>query len=136
MIEFSNFKKYDKKGNRLAIFARAIAQDKNKLYVTVITCSKKDTFIKNTSKEVYKKYIEGENNPIINNVVFHPNSYVIEIDNVATPKKCFLTHCYKEYCSLKDNVFSFKSPILDAKIGRGVKGSKNIIKVKLLSYGS
>jgi hypothetical protein len=106
---------YDKKGNRLAIFAEHLSNGNLRFFV--LTCSRKDRFKRKIAKEVYelfkkglpltrvevfRKYIHNGNGECIYNerkveTTYHPEIFEMEIitDN---PKRFFENYCESNYC--------------------------------------
>lgn len=106
MKYFSNLSKYDEIGRRLAIFAEVDDTSPTKLHIFILKCSKKDQFTKALAREVYEKYKETKTVLVVENngVYYHPNVITIDIDNPATPKKCFLEWCNKTFYSYRKDI--------------------------------
>lgn len=88
---YSNFQRFDSKGNRLSLFGR---EKDGMLEVFVLKCNKNDKFFKYVAKRVYKMHIAltpklswFEN--------YHPKIELIVIENGDTAK-----YTFKKYCEL------------------------------------
>ena len=117
MKYFSNLSKYDEKGKRLAIFAEVDDETPTKLHIFILKCSKKDQFTKALAREVYEKYKETRTVLVVENngIYYHPNVISINIDNPATPKKCFLEWCNSTFYSYRDYTTYIPSSIVSIK---------------------
>lgn len=97
---YSNLKKYNSKGQRLAIFGRSVSDDQ--IEVLILTCSKRDQFTKKTAKEVYDYYVKtGENTIDLHDTTYHPTVLTIPIRE-GKPKVSFLSWCKSQYYSMVD----------------------------------
>lgn len=114
---YSNFKKYDERGRRVAIFGWLYNEGKS-MGVTVITCSTEDQFCKKTAKEAYKDWMaclaEGQGGEYSGK--FHPlNGVVLEFDP-EKPLKSFIQWCNKHYYFKQMMVTApLSTPILSMK---------------------
>lgn len=86
---YSNFKCYDRKGRRVAVFGRQIA---NVVQIFELKCSKSDQFNKDTAKMAYLWF---ENNQKLES--FHPNVYNVVITGENKPLWTFNQHCKENY---------------------------------------
>lgn len=91
MKEFVNFKMYDKKGRKLAIFA-TVKEDNLEFFV--MTCSKQDVFSKDYARLIYKKFKDNDSN--LDNV--KPYTYEVKIEDINHTRNAFLKECDKSFC--------------------------------------
>lgn len=99
---YSNFKCYDSKGRRLAIFGR---QKANSIQIVEIKCSKDDQFHKSIAKRVYEEWLKKpltENHKGQVNIngfygTFHPEVYTIFIIEENKSLWTFNQHCKNNY---------------------------------------
>lgn len=91
---YSNFQRFDNKGNRLSLFGR---EKDGMLEVFVLKCSKNDRFFKNTAKSVYETWFDIDNEENWKKWLksFHPKIELIVIENGDTAK-----YTFKKYCEL------------------------------------
>lgn len=116
---YVTYKFYDERGRRLSIFALPIytigelesemPKDPNSLVITIIPCSKKDTFSKKVGTEefeIYKSVImQG----------FEGSSGVTELQIPIVdgkPKTTFLRWCEATYFKYQPTVFAVEAPAL------------------------
>lgn len=85
-IFFSNFRRYNAKGQRLAIFCRKVEAQKD-MEIFILRCSRKDIFSKKVAKDVYERYV---NTGVTAD--YHPQVFNLLIDN-NKPKYTFLRWC-------------------------------------------
>lgn len=98
---YSNFKKYDSKGRRVAIFGWRYNSGKERMKVTVFTCSLQDKFSKETAKRAWAEYdsiirdIQAEHMP----PKFHGETFTIPDDQYdpQKPLKSFIYWCNETY---------------------------------------
>lgn len=88
---YSNFQRFDNRGNRLSLFGR---EKDGMLEVFVLTCNKKDKYSKYLAKRVYKMYT-GEHTKLSWFKDYHPKIELIIIENGDTAK-----YTFKKYCEL------------------------------------
>ena len=91
---YSNFQRFDNKGNRLSIFGR---EKDGILEVFVLKANSKDKFSKNIAKSVYETWFDTDNGEdwkkLLNS--FHPKIELIVIENEDTGKYTFKKYCGK-----------------------------------------
>lgn len=132
--KFVHFRKRDKKGRRLAIFARAVSQigefDKeipppDSLEILVFTCSLDDQFSKKKGYELYDQF--GKNNPNV-----HPERFLIPIvDN--KPLKSFINWANDTFYTYTVLEVAATLPIIWRSVGDEIEayevGKTEVIKV-------
>lgn len=128
---YSNLKKYNQKGQRLALFGRIISTEggHQSLEVFKLTCSKKDPFYKRLAHSIYGVYLL-KGIEVLNATGFHPEVYAIPIADIDRPKWSFLSHCSSEYFHLKEWYFPFignNLPTVHIFAGQGSKYSNEIL---------
>jgi len=92
MEVYSNLKRYDEKGRRVAAFAQVKDE---KLEVFLLFCSKKDQFSKKTAKLVYEKFLSNkeafDGKCEHEKCIYHPEIKTVDILDASRPKWSFLT---------------------------------------------
>lgn len=101
-MHYSNLKKYNEKGQRLAIFAK---QNDDILNIFVLTCSKKDHFIKDTARRVYENYETG-----IGMEDYHPQ--IFSVPHNGKPKYTFLKWCNDNYYRQFNKIIPFRGQLM------------------------
>lgn len=103
---YANFRMRDSKGRRVSIFAQEF-QDKV-LRIFVLTCSKKDQFVKSIARKAYLSWLEGEKidiNPLVLDIAIHEHD---------GPVFTFNEWCKKNYKKVHENHISIVgSQIID-----------------------
>lgn len=101
---FVNFKKRDKKGRRLSIFAEIVF---NQLFILVFTCSPEDNFSRKTGYWLYERWKSGGDPDVAKPI----SKGVIIVDE--KPLKTFINWCNDTYYEA-DEVFvmNAKAPIV------------------------
>lgn len=91
---YSNFQRFDNKGNRLSILGR---EKDGMLEVFVLKANSKDKFSKNIAKSVYETWFDTDNGEDWKKWLnsFHPKIELIVIENRDTAK-----YTFKKYCEL------------------------------------
>lgn len=91
---YSNFQRFDNKGNRLSILGR---EKDGMLEVFVLKANSKDKFSKNIAKSVYETWFDTDNGEDWKKWLnsFHPKIELIVIENGDTGK-----YTFKKYCEL------------------------------------
>lgn len=135
MNEFCNFKRYNQKGQRMALFGKIFKESPNHINLVAFRCSAKDQFNKDFVKKAYEKYRNGDEKIIVDGVELHPEAFVVEMDNPATPKKCFLEWCRKNYFVYGKYTYLAPFSIKDVKIVFSKPSSQRKLEVKYLTHG-
>lgn len=120
---YVTYKFHDDKGRRLAIFAVPVARLKEgvstgevgptadlKLHLYIFTCSKKDSFSKQTARDMYLEYITLKQEGLTGSYG-HPMEIVIPV-NDDKPKFTFLKWCEETYFKYIPTVFALEAPML------------------------
>lgn len=105
---YSNFKCYDRKGRRVAVFGRQIA---NVVQIFELKCSKLDQFNKYTAKRIYKMFT-GEHPKLSWFNEYHPNVYNVVITGENKPLWTFNQHCKENYYHKQNFTCLFNVEIL------------------------
>lgn len=116
---YVTYKFYDEKGRRLSIFAtpvfvvgkleKELPTAANYLQVTIIPCSKKDTFSKKTGIGVFEEFKSLQRD------AFLTNENVIELHVPIAdgkPKTSFLRWCEANYFKLRPTIYVIETPVL------------------------
>ena len=106
-MNYSNFKCYNIKGDRFAIFGKHL--DNNKLQLFILKCSKKDHFNKNTAKSVYQLYQDFPNtfeNLTVEEVKYHPTILNLEV-GTDSPKYVFDKYCRENFFRKVERIAKF-----------------------------
>lgn len=89
METFSNLKRYDIRGRRVAAFSKIV--EDNKLEIFLLFASPKDQFSKDLARQVY-----ASPNANLNGKQYHPVIYRIPIEE-NKPKWSFLNHIRENF---------------------------------------
>lgn len=108
---YSNFQRFDHKGNRLSIFG--IEKD-GMLEVFILKCNKNDRFSKNIAKSVYETWFHTDNKEYWKKWLnsFHPTIHEIPIMAGMAANYVFKQFCnlyYKKYTTRIKDSFRFSS---------------------------
>lgn len=119
---YSNFKRYDKRDNRLAIFGRE--ENGKELEIFILKCNKNDNFNKHLAKHVYAWFLEKE--PI---KTYHPEILHITIKEGNTAKWTFDNFCELYYTKKTQKLETFGQISYEyLKCGKKVIILKNTLK--------
>jgi len=118
MQYYSNYQRYNKKGQRLAIFGREVG---DQVEIFVLTCSKKDSFNRKLARNVYESFLaltgDGETiNPTLKDQNYHPHIYTILKRDSNGPKFYFLMHCKSTYYRYKTSLWTVNENCISTKI--------------------
>lgn len=87
---YKNYKYYDKKGRRLAVYLQRY--DDNNATIVVITCSKEDKFSKQFADKQFEIFMSNRKAADVN-----PQSFIIEDVKVGGEVKALNNFCYNNF---------------------------------------
>lgn len=131
MKYYSNLKRYNHKGQRVALFGRKFNDgEKEVLEIFELRCSKKDAFNRKTAHQVYNIFLSSGHMIIqVNGTEYHPSVYYITPENEDKPKWSFLRYCNNNYFALRQSYFSYYGRLIpEVAFGANKKGQLLMIK--------
>lgn len=126
---YCNLQKYNKKGQRVALFGRV--RD-GAMEIFELTCSKKDSFTKKLAQQVYQEYLRDGLDKVIERD-FHPELYLVKPEDDTRLKWSFLRYCSANYYHLQESWHSFRGHLAEVRHEiNGRKGDQRLLILKTL----
>lgn len=121
---YSNLKRYNENGQRVAVFGRVLSGAR--LEISIYKCSKKDQFCKKFAREEYLAYLAGVEG------VTHPERQIIVIEDQNKPKWSFLNWCRKNFYIIAQDYLSVPDSTCTIELGSTFAKGRHI-KLKYLT---